>query len=77
MIDVRRMKGVESREVAKDIFLFTFRSERDRDEVLEQPWSFDRALVVLKAVDNEEMVDEEDFCFAKFWIQLYNLPPDG
>ncbi|EXC44585.1 hypothetical protein L484_000869 [Morus notabilis] len=66
MINVSRVKGVVSREVAKDMFLFSFADERDRKKVLDVgPWSFDRTLVALKWVEDEDM------------IPLHNLPLDG
>ncbi|EXB66629.1 hypothetical protein L484_024925 [Morus notabilis] len=78
MIDIWRMPGVESREVAKDVFFFSFASVRDRDRVLDmEPWSSDRALVVLKPLENGDMADSDDFCYSKFWVQLHNLPLEG
>lgn len=69
---------MESREVAKDIFFVSFADERDGKKVLDlEPWSFDRALVVLKPVEIGDMAESEDFCFTKLWIQIHNLPIDG
>lgn len=64
--------------VARDVFLFSFSDNRERVKVLEgEPWSFDYPLLVLRAVENLESVDLEEFCYTNFWVQAHDHPLDS
>lgn len=38
------------------------------------PWSFDKHLLVLKALKGIGKVVEKDFRLTAFWVQMHNLP---
>ena len=55
--------------------LFTFELESDLEKVLlQEPWSFDRHLVVLQKYDATSPMEQVDFLKSSFWIQIHNLP---
>lgn len=64
----RMERKLEITEVARDIFLLSFRNEGDRDLVLEGQ---------LKKVENNDNLDFDDFCYTNFWVQAHNLPVDS
>lgn len=48
------------------------RSEKERDRILEDaPWSVKKALLVLKTGSPELSVEEIDFTFCPFWVQIH------
>ena len=49
--------------------------EIDMDKVLtEEPWSFDRHLVVFERYDGSVPIQELNFCSTSFWVQIHDLP---
>ena len=64
--------------IDRDTFLFSFEKEQDRARVLAmEPWSFNKALVLLKVVNGDEALGWDNWSFSCFWIRVYNLPFDG
>ncbi|XP_058749387.1 uncharacterized protein LOC131622377 [Vicia villosa] len=76
MINAWRLKNhVEIQDLSKNLFLFKFASKRDLESVLKNgPWSFDRALLVLKRVSGEEQPSDLNMHFSPFWVRIYELP---
>ena len=49
--------------------------EIDMDKVLtEEPWSFDRHLVLFERYDGSVPIQELNFCSTSFWVQINDLP---
>ena len=42
--------------------------------LLREPWSFDKHLVVFQGYDGKSPLEELDFNFSKFWVQIHYLP---
>lgn len=79
ILEILRVKnGLTINEVDRDIFLFSFGDPKERDMVLgNEPWIFDKSLLVLKIYDTDKTVDYNDFVSTKFSVQVFNLPPSG
>lgn len=57
------------------IFLFQFSSLRDKMKVLlRQPWLFNKALIVFRDFDDDMALEDYDFRWWLFWLQLNNIP---
>ncbi|XVE96221.1 hypothetical protein REPUB_Repub02eG0203000 [Reevesia pubescens] len=64
-----------TREVGEKRFLFHFNDTRDRDRVfVQQPWMFNRALLVFQELDGMKKSDELDLSRVSFWVQIHGLP---
>lgn len=56
---------MDIRQISSDTFLFNFRSDEDRKRVLRQePWHFDKSLLMLKESVDGENPEEGEFCFT-------------
>ncbi|XVF09299.1 hypothetical protein REPUB_Repub07fG0080600 [Reevesia pubescens] len=68
-------RGMSIREVGDKLFLFYFKDQVEKDGVLvNQPWSFNRSLVILKEFDGLVSVDNLNMDWCHFWIQIHGLP---
>lgn len=76
MIPAWKLKNqVEAQELSKNLFLFCFSTKRDLEGVLRNdPWSFDRKLLVMARVSGEEQPSYLNMHFGTFWIRVYDLP---
>ena len=55
--------------------LFTFDSKTEVDTILaNEPWSFDKHLMVLRRYDGVSDVQLMDFNLTPFWIQVHGIP---
>ena len=55
--------------------LFIFDNNEDVDRILSnEPWSFDKSLVVTQRFDRNSSVEELSFDKASFWVQVHNIP---
>lgn len=53
--------------MANDVFLFSFQNEEERSQVLEMvPWTFDKALLVLKVLDDPGDLDIGDLIYTQY-----------
>ncbi|GMN58292.1 hypothetical protein TIFTF001_027393 [Ficus carica] len=69
---------ISAQVIDRDIFLFSFEKEQDRARVLAmEPWSFNKSLILLKAVNGDETPRWDSWYFTCFWIRVFNLPYDG
>ena len=69
---------ISTQVIDRDIFLFSFEKEQDRARVLAmEPWSFNKSLILLKAVNGDETPRWDSWYLMCFWIRVYNLPYDG
>lgn len=76
IVDAWRLKKlVEVQELGKNLFLFTFSSKRDLENVFNSgPWNFDRHLVVLKRITGIEQPSEMALDSTALWARVYDLP---
>lgn len=72
IVDAWRLKRpVEVQELGKNLFLFTFTTKRDMENVFSAgPWNFDRNVVVLKKISRSEMSLDS----TSLWAKIYDLP---
>ena len=55
--------------------LFVFDNKEDVDHILSnEPWSFDKSLVVLERYDKKTPLDDLKLDKASFWVQVHNIP---
>lgn len=76
MIGKWKLKNpVETQELSKNLFLFRFVAKRDLESVLRnEPWSFDRNILVLTRVSSKEQSYDLNIHFGVFWVRIYELP---
>lgn len=61
--------------VGNNILLFTFDLETDGErDLIGEPWSYDRHLVVLQRIDGSTPISEIGFRQCNFWIQIHDIP---
>ncbi|KAI8009834.1 hypothetical protein LOK49_LG06G00399 [Camellia lanceoleosa] len=61
----------------ENIFLFQFEDFEDRVRVLQEaPWSVMGSLLVLQPLPLGKAIDELDFRWSPFWVQVHGLPLD-
>ncbi|KAI7997134.1 hypothetical protein LOK49_LG10G00465 [Camellia lanceoleosa] len=59
----------------ENIFLFQFKDLEDRSRVLQEtPWSVMGHLLVLMPLSLGKAIDELDFRWTPFWVQVHGLP---
>lgn len=52
-----------------------FESKVEVDNILaNEPWNFDKHLMVLQRYDGVREVHEIDFTFTPFWVQVHGIP---
>lgn len=68
-------QNLDITEVGERLFVFRFQSQLERAKVfLQQPWSFNKALLVLVDFNEVEIIDESLFETCPFWVQLHGVP---
>lgn len=68
-------QNLEVTEVGERIFVFRFETQLERAKVfLQQPWSFNKAILVLADLNGVENIDESLFERCPFWVQLHGVP---
>lgn len=66
---------MEVQELGKNLFLFTFSTKRDLENVLNSgPWNFDRYVLVLKRISGIEQPSEMALDSTSLWARVYDLP---
>lgn len=62
-------------EIGQNLFLFTFKSETDRNRVWQRrPWTIKKAHLVLREWKTDIALDDIMFDTTTFWIQIKALP---
>lgn len=76
MISVWMVHKSTKIELAGDnIFVIQFRSMLEKSRVLvEGPWTFDRALIILQSPKDVETIGNMKFSKTSIWIQIHNVP---
>ncbi|KAH0983830.1 hypothetical protein GBA52_011007 [Prunus armeniaca] len=68
-------REVRAKDLGENLFLFIFATELDRKRVLRNgPWNFDKALVLLEKPNGNIVPSSMLLKFAKFWVQIHNVP---
>ncbi|XVF05112.1 hypothetical protein REPUB_Repub05bG0143600 [Reevesia pubescens] len=71
----RVSKGMTLREVGDKIYIFSFEDNIEKERaLLSQPWTFNKALLVLGEVDGFTTPDKMKLDWCPFWVQAYGLP---
>ncbi|KAK9278641.1 hypothetical protein L1049_028214 [Liquidambar formosana] len=69
--------GLVITPLAINTFLFGFNKVNDRRRIFNSgPWSMVGAHLVLKAWSPSLVLEEIDFTYSPFWLQIHGLPPD-
>ena len=67
--------GLEVKEVDDKVYVFQFEDEVEKDRVIEQqPWSFNKSLIVLKEFDGFSSPYSINMEWCLFWVQIHGLP---
>jgi hypothetical protein len=62
-------------DLGKNRLAFVFEDAMDLERVLvNEPWSFDKSLVVFQRLLEDGPVNDALFSHVSFWVQLHNLP---
>ena len=71
----RTNHGFTIRDMNKNRLVFVFEDEADRERVLMgEPWAYDKHLIVLKRIEEEEAIEDVEFNRISFWVQIHGLP---
>ncbi|OMO50714.1 Endonuclease/exonuclease/phosphatase [Corchorus capsularis] len=63
------------KEIGDHLFVFHFEDELEKDRVfVNQPWSFNKALLALNDYDGFEAPERIPFEITPFWVRIYGLP---
>lgn len=66
--------GLSGSNLNKYFSFFTFKYIKDKDRIWEcQPWTIKGAHFVLKLWDLNLALEEIDFMWSTFWVQVYGL----
>jgi hypothetical protein len=69
------MKGVHIKDLGEISFMFTFGQESGKNKaLLEGPWSFNNALLVMEDFDPIKTLTDYEFCFVPIWVRVFDLP---
>ncbi|XP_042979953.1 uncharacterized protein LOC122310122 [Carya illinoinensis] len=76
MSQIWRLNGwVKFKYLNEQVFLIEFQSEQDLRKVLGgRPWVFDRNLLTLQEVNENESINALQFRYEPFWVQCHNFP---
>ena len=68
-------RGFTVKDMGENRMVFTFEDEVDLERVLlNEPWTYDKYLVILQRVDSDVSIDSMVFSTVPFWVQIHGLP---
>ena len=71
----RSKNGFKIKHLGNHVVLFTFDSKIEVDNILaNEPWRFDKHLMVLRRYDGVSEVQQMDFNLTPFWVQVHGIP---
>ena len=71
----RSKNGFKVKNMGNHIVLFIFDNKLEVDTILaNEPWSFDKHLIVLQRYDEDMLVEELQFNRTSFWVQVHDIP---
>ena len=71
----RSKNGFKVKNMGNHIVLFIFDNKREVETIIEnEPWSFDKHLMVLQCYDKDTPFEELQFNYTSFWVQVHDIP---
>ena len=71
----RSKNGFRVKNLGNHVVLFTFDNEEEVDTIMaNEPWSFDKHLMVLQRYGKDSIVEELSFNLTQFWVQVHGIP---
>ena len=71
----RSKNGFRLKNLGNHIILFIFYSKADVDNILaNEPWSYDKNLMVLQRYEVDSEVENLSFNLTHFWVQVHGIP---
>ena len=71
----RSTAGFKIRNMNDHVVLFVFNNQGDIDRIIRfEPWCFDKHLVVFQQYDGDIPINELNFKWASFWVQVHDIP---
>ena len=71
----RSKNGFKVKNLGNHVILFTFDNEEEVDTIMaNEPWSFDKHLMVLQRYGKDSIVEELSFNLTHFWVQVHGIP---
>lgn len=68
-------EGLQVADVGFNLFLFTFNSQEEAEEILRRsPWYVMNKLINLRVWNPQMVMNEIDFSKVPFWVQVQGLP---
>lgn len=72
------VRDLKITEMESNIFIFSFRSENDRNRVLRnRPWTVTGILLLIQEWNSFLPINEVKWCFSPYWIQFHGMPFGG
>ena len=63
------------KEVEEKVYIFRFGNWVEKERVLfQQPWSFNKALMVIREFDGKYTADSIELSWCPFWVQIHGIP---
>ena len=71
----RSKNGFRVKNLGNHVVLFIFDNEEEVDTIMaNEPWSFDKHLMVLQRYGKDSIVEELSFNLTQFWVQVHGIP---
>ena len=71
----RLKNGFKVKNMGNHIVLFIFDNKLEVETILvNEPWSFDKHLMVLQHYDKDSPVEDLLFNLTSFWVQVHDIP---
>ncbi|CAH9148570.1 unnamed protein product [Cuscuta epithymum] len=68
-------RGMTIKEIGEKKYLVNFNHVLDMNRVLEDgPWLFERDLILMKAIQLDDIPESMNLFEASFWVQVHNAP---
>ena len=72
----RSWNGFKIQNYGDHTILFSVDNKNDVDKIISnEPWSFEKHLVVMQRYEKETLVADVKFDKVSFWVQLHGIPP--
>ena len=69
------VQGFTGRDMGNNRVMFRFTDAADMERVLVNgPWSFDKYLILLKRIEDDQSFSHVEFDSCSFWVQIHDLP---
>ena len=66
---------MDIKKVDEKVYIFSFGKWVEKERVLiQQPWSFNKALLVMKEFDGKNIANSIELSWCPFWVQIHGIP---